>query len=752
MDRRHRGLPQHRHVLHDADHDADAIHRRDSVRPVGDPGHERLGPVHNAEHRHVRFRHHVLHGVGGQFQNPREAHPDGQRIQRYGEGGQGVEPDRGHQRHSERRHRTLGGRERPQGGGHRPGRQHDPNLHRERNARAGAVHRRDPVRPVGVEQHERLGLVHGAEHRHVRFRHHVLLGVGGQFQNPREAHPDGQRIQRHGESGQGVEPDRGHQRLGERRHRTLGGRERPQGRGHRPGRQHDPNLHREHNARAGAVHRCDPVRSVCVEQHERLGLVHGAEHRHVRRGHHDLHGVGGQFQNPREAHPDGQRIQRYGESGQGVEPDRGQQRHGERRHRTLGGLERHHGRGHRPGRHHDADLHRDGDAPRAADAVQRRGPVRPDGDKQHERLGLVHCAEHRHVRRGHHVLLGVCGQFRHPRETDPDGEQLQRNSEGGQGVEPDRGHQRSTERRHRTLGGRERPQGRSHRPGRHHDTDLHRDGNPRAGAADAVHRRDPVRTDGDEQHERRGLIHDAEHRHVRRGYHVLLRLGNQFQNPRETDPDSEQLQRHSEGGQGVEPDHGPQRHGERRHRTLGGRERPQGRGHRPGRHHDTDLHRDGNARAGATDAVHRRDPVRTDGNEQHEFRGLIHDAEHRHLRRGHRVLLGLGDQFRHPRETDPDSEPLQRHGESGQARDHAGHGHQRHGEFGDRAQRGVEHARGTGDGRGHNNDQELHGHRHAADDGDRSGSGGAEPVAGRSRAHAAERRGRGHRRAHRGLG
>ena len=60
--------------------------------------------------------------------------------------------------------------------------------------------------------------------------------------------------------------------------------------------------------------------------------------------------------------------------------------------------------------------------------------------------------------------------------------------------------------------------------------------------------------------------------------------------PPETDGDGESLLRHHQGRQGLQPDGGGQRRGERRHPALDGRQRHQRRGHRPGRHDEADLH------------------------------------------------------------------------------------------------------------------------------------------------------------------
>ena len=101
----------------------------------------------------------VLHGVGGQFRHPREAHADGDQLRRHGEGGRWHEPDGSHQRFGERRHRALSGHERHQGGGYRPRRDHDADLHGDGDAPTAAHH------GVRAERHAGGGVRHGSRGR-----------------------------------------------------------------------------------------------------------------------------------------------------------------------------------------------------------------------------------------------------------------------------------------------------------------------------------------------------------------------------------------------------------------------------------------------------------------------------------------------------------------------------------------------------------------------------------------------------------
>ena len=116
--------------------------------------------------------------------------------------------------------------------------------------RHGRDHRRQPVRPDGVEQHEQHGHVHVADAVALDLLgvHHVLHGDGRQFRHPREAHPDGERFGRECEGRQGDEPDGGRQRLGERSDPAGRGLERHQRGGHRRRRDHDEDLHRDGDA------------------------------------------------------------------------------------------------------------------------------------------------------------------------------------------------------------------------------------------------------------------------------------------------------------------------------------------------------------------------------------------------------------------------------------------------------------------------------------------------------------------------
>ena len=125
---------------------------------------------------------------------------------------------------------------------------------------------------------------------------------------------------------------------------------------------------------------------------------------------------------------------------------------------------------------------------------RQRQPVRPVGVDPHEFDGHVHVADAHalDLLGNHHVVHGVGGEREDAPEDHPDGGGHRRHGEGGQaGDHAGHGHQRLGERRHRALGGLERHHGRGHRLGRHHEEDLHRDGDAGArhhlvGDADAA--------------------------------------------------------------------------------------------------------------------------------------------------------------------------------------------------------------------------------------------------------------------------
>lgn len=72
-------------------------------------------------------------------------------------------------------------------------------------------------------------------------------------------------------------------------------------------------------------------------------------------------------------------------------------------------------------RHPDLPQHRD--LVRAAShLVQRRDAERPNDVEQYERDGHVLGAEHRHLRGGHHELLGDGPERDQSRDAHPDGE------------------------------------------------------------------------------------------------------------------------------------------------------------------------------------------------------------------------------------------------------------------------------------------------------------------------------------------
>ena len=76
---------------------AGAGHGRHVERSDGQHQHGRLQLQRNAEHRHLCFRHHLLHGDGGEHGDPREAHTHGERFGRHREGGQARQSDDGKQ-------------------------------------------------------------------------------------------------------------------------------------------------------------------------------------------------------------------------------------------------------------------------------------------------------------------------------------------------------------------------------------------------------------------------------------------------------------------------------------------------------------------------------------------------------------------------------------------------------------------------------------------------------------------------------
>ena len=233
----------------------------------------------------------------------------------------------------------------------------------------------------------------------------------------------------------------------------------------------------------------------------------------------------------------------------------------------------------------DDDL-RDRDGRGASGAVLGREPERADGEPGGERGGDVLFALDRDVRGGHPLVRRLGRERRHAPEADADGERVERDGESGQGGRPAGGVQRHGEPGDFARRGLERRRGRGHRAGRDAEH-LHGDGD-----AGRVLRRHAERADGERGGERGGDVLFAVDRDLRGGDHLVRGLGDARRHAREADPDEGARRRLDQGGDDGQSGRGRERHGERRHRALGGLERHRGRGHGGGRDAE-DVHGDG---------------------------------------------------------------------------------------------------------------------------------------------------------------
>ncbi len=345
-------------------------------------------------------------------------------------------------------------------------------------------------------------------------------------------------------------------------------------------------------------------------------------------------------------------------------------------------------------------------------AVLERRPERTDGGQQHEFERHVHGFQHRDLLGFNDELHGIGGERPDACEADADGGG-HRQGDGGsaQGVigQFHGGDERLGERGDRTQCGRKRARGAG--DGREFDYQgLH--GHRYEGDDHPVLEREPERVDSGQQHEFERRVLEFQHRDLLDFNDELLRDSGERPDACEADADGGG-HRQGDGGraQGVlgRLHGGDERLGECGDRARRGVEHARGAGDGRG-HDDQRLHGHRHEDGGT---VLKRKPGCADGGQQHEFGRHVHECQHRDLLGFDDELHGIGGERPDACEADADGGG-HRQGDGGRAQGVLGQfrvGDERLGECGDRARRGVEHARGAGDRREHN-DQRLHGHRH----------------------------------------